>query len=41
MLPLIATQAGEEIARAAPQFGQKDDITVLTPLLTTADAQHA
>jgi hypothetical protein len=37
----ISQQSAAQIARAAQQFGQEDDITVLTLSRTTAEAQHA
>jgi hypothetical protein len=37
----IATQSAEQIARAAQDFGQEDDITVLTLTLTPAEVLHA
>ena len=37
----ISTQSAEEIALAARQFGQEDDITVLTLTLQSPEAAHA
>jgi serine phosphatase RsbU (regulator of sigma subunit) len=37
----ISTQSAEAIAQAAQDFGQDDDITVLTLTLTAAEAAHA
>ncbi|MBS1804884.1 MAG: serine/threonine-protein phosphatase [Acidobacteria bacterium] len=37
----ISTQSAEAIARAAQQFGQEDDITVLTLTFAGAEAIHA
>jgi sigma-B regulation protein RsbU (phosphoserine phosphatase) len=37
----ISTQSAEDIARAAQQFGQEDDITVLTLTFAGAEAIHA
>jgi hypothetical protein len=37
----IATQAAQEVAHAAEQFGQEDDITVLTLSLVTVEVAHA
>ena len=37
----IATHSAEEIARAAQQFGQEDDITVLTFQYAPAEVLHA
>jgi serine phosphatase RsbU (regulator of sigma subunit) len=37
----VSTQPAEEIARAAQQFGQEDDITVLTLTLQSPEAAHA
>lgn len=37
----LSTQPAEEIARAAQQFGQEDDITVLTLSFTAKEVCHA
>jgi len=37
----ISTQSAEAIARAAQQFGQEDDITVLTVTFAPAEVLHA
>lgn len=37
----ISTQSAEEIARAAQQYGQQDDITVLTLTFVPAEVLHA
>jgi hypothetical protein len=37
----ISTQSAETIAQAAQQFGQDDDITVLTLTLAPAEVLHA
>ncbi|MFP5235258.1 MAG: PP2C family protein-serine/threonine phosphatase [Acidobacteriota bacterium] len=37
----ISTQSAEAIARAAQQFGQEDDITVLTLTFAPAEVLHA
>ncbi len=37
----ISTQAAAEIASAAQNFGQEDDITVLTLTFSPAEVQHA
>ena len=37
----ISTEAANQIANAAEQFGQEDDITVLTLTLAAAEALHA
>ncbi|HVT97648.1 MAG TPA: PP2C family protein-serine/threonine phosphatase [Acidobacteriaceae bacterium] len=37
----ISTQSAQQIARAAQQFGQEDDITVLTLTFTGAEVPHA
>jgi serine phosphatase RsbU (regulator of sigma subunit) len=37
----ISTQSAEEIAHAAQQFGQEDDITVLTLAFAPAEVLHA
>jgi serine phosphatase RsbU (regulator of sigma subunit) len=37
----ISTQSAEDIAHAAQQFGQEDDITVLTVTFAAAEVLHA
>jgi hypothetical protein len=37
----ISTQSAQQIAHAAQQFGQEDDITVLTLTFTGAEVPHA
>jgi serine phosphatase RsbU (regulator of sigma subunit) len=37
----ISTESADQIAHAAEEFGQEDDITVLTLTLAAVEALHA